>query len=426
MDNITKEAYETVQKLILESDWGKAVTNAELYSFLFSEVYEFLDGCNNRGKDNMLEEAADILMILLYIVIKNTDNPQDNQIEELLNRVNHKLRTRYSVFFEGSGNSEEEEAHWTQTKHLEKEILHYLFCPNEDCGNYAKTNRGNMLTDGSQATCLTCGYSAAYSGQNIILYTSKYRRALMDNLDSSYTDYLKGTPYFADDYFNGYKKDYIKVLRYWASNKSGSLALKDYFASRHAVPLSTFDEFLLYPLRNFAKSVLNQQIKPSRATIEINDLMMKCINTGYTGIKERFCGQEGAEYHGLWLNYIKFLLKSMILPVTYESVRPDDLTSPKDYVLHMSLPENQKADVYLTLCSNQGSGHGCVLQADTANYKLNTQVGQVLMSAVMKFNLQHIRKMRCVLLNSGNHLNRKELSIFLKDLLPTLDVIEYQ
>ena len=48
MDNITQEAYETIRKLILESEWGKSVTNAALYGFLFNEVYEFLEGCNKR------------------------------------------------------------------------------------------------------------------------------------------------------------------------------------------------------------------------------------------------------------------------------------------------------------------------------------------------------------------------------------------
>ena len=128
MENITKVAYETICKLILESEWGKSVNNKELFCFLFNEIYEFLEGCNKDDKDNMLEEASDVLMILLYIVIKNTGDQQGNQIEELLQRLNHKLRTRYSVFFEGEQDSEKEEQHWIQAKHIEKEFLQFLFC----------------------------------------------------------------------------------------------------------------------------------------------------------------------------------------------------------------------------------------------------------------------------------------------------------
>ncbi len=442
MDNITKEAYETIRKLILESEWGRAVTNTELYSFLFSEVYEFLEGCNNRDRENMLEEASDVLMILLYIVIKNTDNQQDNQIEELLYRVNKKLHTRYSIFFEGNQNSEDEEIHWMQTKRLEKEILHYLFCPNPDCHDYAKANKGNMMIiNGNRVQCLTCGYTAQCGNNNMILYASKYRRKLMNTLDNSYIGYLNGTPFFADDYFNSHHKDYIKVVRYWATNKSGSLALKDYFTSKHASPQLTFDEFLMYPLRNFVKSVLNHQAKPSRLTIEINDLMIKCINANYAEIKERFCERKNSEHYDIWINYIRYLLKTMILPVTYEPVIWDYQTFPKDiampqaknqllplnsYVLHMSIAQNQKIDMYLGLFSTNDSGNGAVLQADIASYKLNTQVGQVLMSAVLKFNLQHIQKLRCVLLNGKNNLNQQELSEFLKDILPMSEIFEFQ
>lgn len=86
-----------------------------------------MEGCNKEDKDNILEEASDVLMILLYIVIKNVDNQKNNLIEELLYRLNTKLRTRYSIFFEGNQGSEMEEQHWIQAKHIEKEILHYLF-----------------------------------------------------------------------------------------------------------------------------------------------------------------------------------------------------------------------------------------------------------------------------------------------------------
>ena len=70
MENITEISYETIRKLILESEWGRAVRQEELFGFLFNEVYEFIDGCNRKDVDNMLEEASDVLMILLYIVIK--------------------------------------------------------------------------------------------------------------------------------------------------------------------------------------------------------------------------------------------------------------------------------------------------------------------------------------------------------------------
>lgn len=441
MDNITQEAYETIRKLILESEWGRSVTNTSLYSFLFSEIYEFMEGCNKRDKDNMLEEASDVLMILLYIVIKNIDNQQDNQIEELLHRVNKKLRTRYSLFFEGIQDSEKEELHWVQEKHAEKETLHFLFCPNPDCHNHAKANKGNMILKGNQAICRTCGYTAPCSKENTIFYTSKYRRRLMDTLDDDYVGYLGGSNLFADAYFNIHHADYIRVVCYWVADSSGSLALSDYFASKHSADPSTFNEFLMHPLRNFMRSVTNQQVQPLRSAIEINDLIVKCINTNYTAIRGRFCEHKSEEYFNIWKNYVQYLLKSMNLPIVYEPIsfnpsvflRGAVAAQPKEshlplnsYTLHIHMAQNKEIDVYLGLFSVDGHESGGVLYADLSGCQSNTQVGQILLSAVLKFNLQHVQKMRYVLLNIRKNLDQLKLSEFLKDLLPISKQIEYR
>lgn len=440
MDNLTQEVYETIQKLILESEWGKSVTNAALYGFLFSEINEFLEGCNKRDRDNMLEEASDVLMILLYTVIKNTDNQQDNLIDELLYRVNTKLHSRYSPFFEGIQDSEKEELHWMQEKHAEKETLHFLFCPNPNCSNYAKTNKGNMVLKDNQAICLTCGHTAPCSKANIIFYTIKYRRRLMDTLDDDYVGYLNGSDFFADAYFNIHRTDYIKVLRYWAAGSSGSLALCDYFVAKHSANPSTFNNFLMLPLRNFVRSVLNHQAQPLRSTMEINDLLIKCINANYTAIKRNFCEHENTEYYWeMWINYMQYLLKSMSLSVAYEpapfdlsifpaatTLQSESVDLPSNsYILHMHMAQNREIDVCLCLFPVDNRKNGGILYADISNCRLNTQAGQILLSATLKFNLQNIPRMRYVLRNGGKNLDHLELSQFLDDLLPMQKIIEY-
>ncbi len=433
MDNITQEAYETIRKLILESEWGKSVTNAALYGFLFNEVYEFLEGCNKRDRDNMLEEASDVLMILLYIVIKNTDNQQENQIEELLRRVNTKLHMRYSLFFEGAQDSEKEEMHWMQEKNAEKEILHFLFCPNPDCGDYAKANKGNMALKNGQAVCRICGYTAPCCRENTIFYTSKKRRRLMDALDDDYVGYLDGSELFADAYFNIHRADYLRVVRYWAAGSSGSLALCDYFTSKHGVDSSTFNQFLMYPLRNFVRSVTTQQVQSLRSTMELNDLLIKCMNTNYTAIRDRFCEHESAGYRDMWIAYVQYLLKSMSLPVAYElapslptDVRSADAPLPlNSYLLHIQMAQNREAEACLGLFSADDCEGGGILYADLSGCRRNTQAGQVLLSAVLKFNLQNVSRMRYVLQNGGKNLDQAELSAFLGDLLPTPKAIEY-
>ncbi len=432
MENITEISYETIRKLILESEWGRAVRQEELFGFLFNEVYEFIDGCNRKDVDNMLEEASDVLMILLYIVIKNVDNQQNNQIEELLYRVNRKLQTRYSVFFDGNEDGEVEEKHWMKTKYMEKEILEYLYCPNPDCSDYAVPGRGNMMIEGKSVICRTCGHAGKYSGHNTLLYSVKYRRRLLNTANENYAGYLKGTLSYADDYFNGHRDDYLKIMRYWISGRTAGFALRNYFVSRHNTSDKTFDEFLLYPLRNFLKNMLgNQEMKLSRSVMEINDLMLKCVNRNYSSMKNRFCKGKSEEWEKTWIGYMGYLVKSMVVPVEY--VTDDQLstgylncqdTPLNMYNLYAVLDRGKKVSIFFAQFSTDNKENGGILKADLSECRKNTQVGRALLSVILKFNLQHISKMRCILSNVWKTADFSELSAFLRDILPATANIE--
>ena len=274
--------------------------------------------------------------------------------------------------------------------------------------------------------------TAKCSSDNTLFYTTKSRRKLFDTLDNSYIGYLNGTYFYADDYFNSHRQDYIKIVRYWVSNKSGSLALTSFFTSKHAVSEETFDEFLMHPLRNQLKYMYNCQTNPLSAAIEINDLMIKCVNRNYTMLRNKFCGGKNTtKYYDIWINYIKYLLKSMTLPVSYETIALDNQTlSPSkkqllplnSYILHITMKQDKKTDVYLKQFSTDDRGNGAILQADISACKSNMQVGQVLISVILKFNLQHIPRLRCVFFNEAKGVDRQDLSEFLKDLFPMLEL----
>lgn len=442
MDNIIDISYETTRKLINESEWGQSVSNKELFSFLFSEVYELVDGCTNNDKNNILEEASDVLMILLYIVIKNSDHEDGlNLIEELLLRLNKKLRTRYSPFFTGENNGEMEEEHWKQSKYLEKEVLNFLFCPCPSCRNYAKVNRGNMIVEGNLVKCLSCGYTSKRNSRNMLLFTTKHRRNMFDNLDSYYVGFLMGRFQYANDYFDSHRQDYMKIVRYWIRSDVGKTALEDYFIEKHNADKESFEEFLVCPLRNYLKNILSSRKKLSRATIEINDLLIKCINMNYIGMKTMFCTKEHEEYSRIWLEYIRYLIKSMTVPLECKPIvsldkqstfiEKTETSEPRvlqsnTYFLRATMGQEKKADIFIKFFSTDDAGHGTSIQADISNCRSNIQVGQLILSVDCKFNFQHTSKLRCILLNSRRELNRQDLSEFLADLLPKFDVIEFQ
>lgn len=434
MENISDKVYKTVQRLIAESEWGRSVTNNELFEFLFNEVYEFLDGCNRANKENILEEASDVLMILLYIVIKNVDGQSENQIDELFNRIYNKLYSRYSSFFDGDISGAEEQQ-WHYAKYIEKEILQYLYCPSPQCTYFAKTGRENMTTDGEQAYCQICGYTDKCSNQNVLLYSTKYRRKLFDTLGTSFLGYLKGSSYYADDYFNSHRYDYCKVIRYMAGSAAGRIALKDFFTSKYNVTEDSFDEFLMYPLRNCLKNIFNQKQLPQDIA-GVNDMMIMWINTGYSAAKTQFCGTDTPTYQRIWIDYIQQLLQSMSIPIVLEPILADskipstfhikkDTTFYKSYILYAELENGKKCAMVLQYFSVKDQESGASLQADVSVCKSIVQVGQIIMSAVIQFGLQHTSKLQCRLKNCKNALIRNELTTFLNDIFPTLAVIEY-
>ena len=435
MKNISDISYDTIHKLIIESEWGKAVTNRELFVFLFSEFYELMDGCNKNNKDNILEEASDVLMILLYIVIKNVDNKQENQIDELLKRLNKKLQTRYSTFFEGKSDNGDEELNWVKTKYVEKEVIDYLYCPNLDCNNYARTRRGNMILDGSQVKCCRCGYVAKCSNHNMILYSSKYRRKMLDIIDNSYNGFLKGILFYADDYFNSYRQDYLKVIRYWITNQTRRLALNDYFVSKHNASVESFEEFLMYPLRNCLQNILCDKDKLSYSLIEINDVMLRCINTNYRIIKSIFC--RDTRNNEIWTSYICYLMKTIKVSVGYNLDNQATTREFDEYVkgqnfstsiikVYAILDPNRKINLILKPFCVFDEGNGIVIEADISACKSNSQIGQLVISVVMQFNLQHLQGLNCIFTNLRKNMDKKEVSEFLKDMLPMINSIEYQ
>lgn len=432
MKSISYISYQTIHKLITESEWGKAVTNKELFNFLFDEVYELIDGCNKKNEDNMLEEAADVLMILLYIVAKNVENQHDNQIDELLKRLNKKLRTRYSTFFEGTNNDGDEELNWVQTKYIEKEFLDYIYCPNAECHKYAKTCRGNMTIDGGKVKCSSCGYIEKCSNRNMILYSSKCRRKSLDIMDNSFNGYLKGSLVYADDYFNSHKQDYLKVIRYWIDNETKRLAISDYFIVKHNTTIESFEEFLMYPLRNCLQDILCYKNKLSYSLIEINDLMLRCINANYIVLKKNFCRDNHPKYNEIWEKYIFYLINTIKVPIEYNSNNQEGLSAFEKNILksiikvHVIFEENRKIEVLLKPLPLFDKGSGTIIEADISACKSNSQIAQLVVSVVMQFNLHHLQKLNCVFVNLGNNMDKEAITELLKDLLSMINCIEYQ
>lgn len=425
---ISDETYNTVSKLILESEWGSEVTNTELGIYLMNEVNELIEGCNKHNYDNILEESSDVLMILLYIVIKNNNNQNCNLIDKMLKRLDDKLKSRYSVFFNEDSTIESEEEHWVKTKYLEKEIINYAFCPNPNCVYNAKTSERNIIVSDSIVKCKACEYTASPSSDNILFFRSKTRRKLLENLELYFREYVKAGDEFADEYFYSFEDDYIKVIRLWLRNDSSSKALLDSITTNYNDKEQLFNEFLLSPLRNYLFRIQERKEKINRRAITINDIIIKNINNHYCFLKENICASEKKQYTCFWIKYIQYLFLSIKEPIEYNYnygiSEKDDINSgffeqtqnSLNYDIYVKLNDQM---ILITLCkpAKTDISESITLKANISSCRTITEIGKIILSVYSTFNLQNISKVVIDLFGRKKNINKNDLEQLLKDLM---------
>ena len=246
MEKITDTTYKTIKELILKSDWGKEIQVRELLKYLYDEVEEFANSCIKKDIDNIYEEAADVIMMLLYAVIKEADNQEVNPIEYILENIDIKLRRRYSVFFEGNTEADEEK-YWKETKKIEKVIVQYLFCQNELFNIYQKANRGHMRYNNA-VHCMNCGYIDNLGKENLLLWQHGRRRYIFDILKKNYNNYILGAKFAEDDYFANETGDCFRIIKYIVKYPDSGKVISDLLVENQ--DCDRFINFLMKPLRN--------------------------------------------------------------------------------------------------------------------------------------------------------------------------------
>lgn len=305
MEKITDTTYFTIKKLILNSNWGKDISVNELLRFLYDEVEEFADSCRKKNIENIYEEAADVLMMLLYTVIKEADNIDSNPIEYILENIDNKLKRRYSVFFEGRNDIDEEE-YWKQTKKLEKNVVPYLYCSNSSCSMFGKINKGHMKYHNRTVECTSCGHTGALGEKNLLLCRCENRRYIFEKLLKYYDKYILGIEFAEDDYFINEKGDYFKIVKYIVKYPTGYLAICNMLDENKNSDFLL--GFLMKPLRNH---IMKIDWLEERLLLDINDFFIKCVNLNYKRMTHMICDDGDDEYREAWLEYLKNLFRGM-------------------------------------------------------------------------------------------------------------------
>ena len=97
--NINEETWDAIRILMTESFWGLNSSYDSLIQNLAEEVEEFVQGCKKNDRKNSLEEAADVMMIILCILYKINANNKDFSIDDIMEAITSKLFRRYGHLY---------------------------------------------------------------------------------------------------------------------------------------------------------------------------------------------------------------------------------------------------------------------------------------------------------------------------------------
>lgn len=410
IDDITNQ---TIRKLILESEWGRMVRNGELEKYLIDEVHEFIDAVEEGKEDHMMEEAADVVMILMYLVMKNKRHSDENVIANILDRINQKLRSRYSVFFEGISDGSEEE-NWKQTKFVEKEILPYLFCPNQACDQYGKRNKGQLEFKDGLALCHTCRSKRRVDGNSLLLPRCKYRRKLMEDLEKYFSEYLHNRTISANEYFASHLDDYQRVMRYVASYPVGYQMMQDYLTQGDH-DAAKLNEFLMIPLRDYIQYTFYGREESFQMRVSISDMLIKWMNKGYIRFRGMFCRDSNLKDRKLLLDCIRNIVASVNVTITkseMENLNANEVICQGEkkegkLLLQYAMPKEMQR-------------RGIVIRLYTNRITHITDIAGIMYALIIKTEIMHTEDILLCIYEDNGLFGKSDINALMLDMYPKI------
>lgn len=191
MMNENEKLWEAIHILMERSFWGTNASVDSLIRDLWNEVQEFSQACENGDAENVQEEAADVLMMLLC-VLHRIVGPDTYFPDDISRRIVAKLHWRYQhLYTDGRTKGEESELNqWEVAKKVERR-KDLMFCEDRKCSMYGKVGQSIQYSNGMYR-CSTCGKKIIPSKNNTLLYHSKSAARYVREICDSMVAYAKG------------------------------------------------------------------------------------------------------------------------------------------------------------------------------------------------------------------------------------------
>ncbi len=192
-NEINTEVWRAIKLLMEKSFWGKYASTDSLILNLKDEIDEFIQGCKNKDIVNSKEEAADVIMIILCFLYKNSYG-EEISIDEIMELIIKKLKRRYVHLFENDRYLEpqKEEEVWQKIKKSEN-VASYMLCDNISCPFYRVIGGGNIKNLGEVFCCKKCGNEIKVSKKTVLFYNRNNRKKYIDTIVESIIEYTQGS-----------------------------------------------------------------------------------------------------------------------------------------------------------------------------------------------------------------------------------------
>ena len=191
--NINQEVWNVIKILMEDSFWGKNSSTVSLIKDLDNEVDEFVQGCRKNDVVNLIEESADIIMILFCILYKVSRENREVTVDEIMQAIVDKLKRRYKHLYEGIELEEEKEKEvWKDVKKIE-DITNYMLCNNPECERCGIIGGENIILTEKGIICKKCGRLLKISKNTLLFYNKKKnRKRYIEITIESILDYVQG------------------------------------------------------------------------------------------------------------------------------------------------------------------------------------------------------------------------------------------
>lgn len=242
--NINDETWKAIEILMAKSFWGINSSNGTLIHNLENEVKEFIEECDNNDLGGTLEEAADVIMILLCILYKNKKDELFS-IDDLMRSIINKLHRRYGPIYNDEIIEEAvaEERVWKEAKKKES-TFQFVFCDNKDCSFYGKVGGENIKYDGNRCFCAGCNQTIKMSKKNTLLFNRKKQKQYIQQVCDYILQYVRGNEVAPELLRIDHPEIYNAVCRDILISEEMKEVFEGYISEKFSIEKKDVEQFL--------------------------------------------------------------------------------------------------------------------------------------------------------------------------------------